>query len=162
MLSTKMEKAFNDQINAELFSAYLYLSMVAYFQDQNLDGFAHWMTLQSQEEVEHAMKLFQFVNERGGRVTLEAIDKPQEEWASPLAAMEGALAHEQYITQRIHELVDLAWAEKDHASVSFLTWFVDEQVEEEDSASALVHKLRLVGDHGGGLFMLDRDMGSRT
>lgn len=162
MLSPKIEKALNDQINAELFSSYLYLAMVAYFQDKNLSGFAHWMTLQSREETSHGMKFFQHIVERGGRVTLAAIDRPQFEWKSPLEAMEAALTHEMYITKRINELVDLAMEEKDHATVSFLQWFVDEQVEEEDSTNEVVQKLRMVGDHPGGLFMMDRDMGSRT
>lgn len=162
MLSPKIEKALNDQINAELFSSYLYLAMVAYFQDKNLGGFAHWMTLQSQEETVHAMKLFQHIVERGGRVTLEAIDKPQFEWKSPLEALEAALKHEMYITKRINDLVDLAMDEKDHATANFLGWFVDEQVEEEDSVNAVVQKLHMIGDHGGGMFMMDRDMSSRS
>ncbi|MDY0275670.1 MAG: ferritin [Desulfomicrobium sp.] len=162
MLSPKIEKALNAQINAELFSSYLYLAMVAYFQDTNLSGFAHWMTLQSQEETSHGMKFFQHIIERGGRVTLEVIDRPQFEWKSPLEAMEAALEHEIYITKRINDLVDLAMDEKDHATASFLQWFVDEQVEEEDNANGIVQKLRMIGDHPGGLFMLDRDMGSRA
>lgn len=162
MLSANMEKALNDQINAELFSAYLYLAMVAYFQDRNLGGFAHWMTIQNQEETFHAMKFFNYVSERGGRVTLEAIDRPQFEWESPLAAMEAARGHEAYITGRINDLMNLAIEERDHATANFLNWFVSEQVEEEDSVNAVVQKLRLVGTDGGGLFMMDRDMAART
>lgn len=162
MLNEKIEKALNEQINAEMFSAYLYLAMVAYFQDKNLNGFAHWMTIQNQEETFHAMKFFRYVAERGGRVTLEAIEKPQFEWKNPLDAMEAAQNHEAYITQRINSLVDLAIEEKDHATASFLRWFVDEQVEEEDSVNAVVQKLRLVGNDGGGLFMMDRDMAARV
>jgi ferritin len=162
MISPKIEKALNEQINAEMFSAYLYLAMVAYFQDKNLSGFANWMTVQNQEETFHAMKFFRYVSERGGRVTLGAIEKPQFEWESPLAAMEAAQKHEAYITGRINSLVDLAIKEKDHATASFLGWFVDEQVEEEDSVNAVVQKLRLLGSDGGGLFMMDRDMATRV
>jgi ferritin len=162
MISPKIEKALNEQINAEMFSAYLYLAMVAYFQDKNLSGFANWMTVQNQEETFHAMKFFRYVSERGGRVTLDAIEKPQFEWESPLAAMEAAQKHEAYITGRINSLVDLAIKEKDHATASFLGWFVDEQVEEEDSVNEVVQKLRLLGSDGGGLFMMDRDMATRV
>ena len=162
MISPKIEKALNEQINAEMFSAYLYLAMVAYFQEKNLSGFANWMTVQNQEETFHAMKFFRYVSERGGRVTLGAIEKPQFEWESPLAAMEAAQKHEAYITGRINSLVDLAIKEKDHATASFLGWFVDEQVEEEDNVNAVVQKLRLVGSDGGGLFMMDRDMATRV
>lgn len=162
MISPKIEKALNEQINAEMFSAYLYLAMVAYFQDKNLGGFANWMTVQNQEETFHAMKFFRYVSGRGGRVTLDAIEKPQFEWESPLAAMEAAQKHEAYITSRINSLVDLAIKEKDHATASFLGWFVDEQVEEEDSVNEVVQKLRLLGSDGGGLFMMDRDMATRV
>ncbi|GAB1409518.1 ferritin [Desulfovibrionales bacterium] len=162
MLSAQMEKALNDQVNAEMFSAYLYLAMVAYFEEQNLSGFAQWMTAQSQEENFHAMKFFSYIQERGGRVVLGAIEKPQVEWESPLAALEAALAHERYISKRINDLVDLAIAEKDHATNSFLRWFVDEQVEEEDHVGGVVQKLRMVGKEGGGLFMMDRDLGTRV
>jgi ferritin len=162
MIHPKIEKALNEQINAEMFSAYLYLAMVAYFQDKNLSGFANWMTVQNQEETFHAMKFFRYVSERGGRVTLDAIEKPQFEWESPLAAMEAAQKHEAYITGRINSLVDLAITEKDHATASFLGWFVDEQVEEEDSVNEVVQKLRLLGSDGGGLFMMDRDMATRV
>ena len=162
MISPKMEKALNDQINAEMFSAYLYLAMVAYFQEKNLAGFANWMTVQNQEETFHAMKFFRYVTERGGRVALGAIDKPQFEWESPLAAMEAAQKHEAYITGRINDLMNLAIKEKDHATANFLNWFVAEQVEEEDSVNEVVQKLRLLGSDGGGLFMMDRDMATRV
>lgn len=162
MLSPKLEKALNEQINAEMFSAYLYLAMVAYFQDKNLSGFANWMTVQNQEETFHAMKFFKYVAERGGRVTLDAIEKPQFEWESPLAAMEAAQKHEAYISGRINNLMDLAIKEKDHATANFLNWFVAEQVEEEDSVNEVVQKLRMVGTGGGGLFMMDRDMATRV
>ncbi len=162
MLSPKMEKALNDHLNAEIFSGYLYLAMVAYFQDKNLNGFAHWMTIQNEEENFHAMKFFRYIGGRGGRVCLEAIEKPQSEWKSPLDAMEAALKHEEYISGRVNDLVNLAVEEKDHATASFLRWFVDEQVEEEENVNEVVQKLRLLGNDGGGLFMLDRDMAARV
>ncbi|MDO4767187.1 MAG: ferritin [Pseudomonadota bacterium] len=162
MLSPKMEKALNDHLNAEMFSSYLYLAMVAYFQDKNLNGFAHWMTIQNEEENFHSMKFFRYIGGRGGRVCLEAIKKPQSEWKSPLDAMEAALKHEEYISGRINDLVNLAVEEKDHATASFLRWFVDEQVEEEENVNEVVQKLRLLGNDGGGLFMLDRDMAARV
>ena len=162
MLSPKMEKALNDHLNAEMFSSYLYLAMVAYFQDKNLNGFAHWMTIQNEEENFHSMKFFRYIGGRGGRVCLEAIEKPQSEWKSPLDAMEAALKHEEYISGRINDLVNLAVEEKDHATASFLRWFVDEQVEEEENVNEVVQKLRLLRNDGGGLFMLDRDMAARV
>ena len=119
------------------------------------------MRHQAQEEVEHAMKFFRFVNERRGRVVLAAVDRPQVEWESPLAAFEEAFRHEQYVSGRIHSLVELAQAEKDYATASFLTWFVDEQVEEEAAADGIVQKLRLVGEAKHGLFMIDRELGER-
>ncbi len=162
MISQKLEEAFNNQINAELYSSYLYLSMVAYFESTNLPGFGQWMRCQAQEEVTHAMKFFHFVHERGGRVKLTAIDGPPTEWASPLAAFEAAYAHEQKVSGMINDLVDLAIEERDHAANNFLQWFVSEQVEEEASADEVVNKIKLAGDRGGGLFMLDRELGSRV
>jgi len=162
MISEKMQKAINDQINAELYSAYIYLSMSSYFTSLNLDGFANWMTVQTQEEVAHAMKFFDFVNERGGRALMAPIEGPDTEWDSPLAAFEAAYKHEQYVTGRIEDLVKLAREEGDTASEIMLQWFVTEQVEEEASADAIVQKLKLVRDAPGGIFMLDRELGART
>ena len=162
MIGKKMEKALNEQINAEYYSAYLYLSMVAYFEDQNLAGFANWMKSQVQEETMHAMKFFDFVCERGGRVTLKAIEQPPKTWKSPLAAFEAAYKHEQLVTSLINKLVDLAITEKDHATNAFLQWFVNEQVEEETSVDSVVQKLKMVGDAPGALFMIDRELGQRT
>jgi len=162
MLSAKMQNAMNDQINAETFSAYLYLSMVAYFDDLNLSGMAQWMRVQVQEEMTHAMKFFDHMNERGGRVILEAIEKPQAEWDSPLAAFEAALAHEQYITSRINSLVGLAGEENDRASDIFLQWFVTEQVEEEANADDIVRKLKMFGAAPQALYMIDKDLGARV
>ena len=161
MLSEKMQAAFNKQINAELHSAYVCLSMVAYFEDANLPGFASWMRIQSQEEVEHAMRFFDFVNERMGRVVLEPIAAVPTEWESPLAVFEDAFAHEQKISGMINDLMDLALAKKDHAARSFLNWFVDEQVEEEANADGVVQRLKMVGDSGHALYMLDREMANR-
>lgn len=161
MLSEKMQAAMNKQINAELHSAYIYLSMAAYFEDKNLPGFAHWMRLQAQEELGHAMKFFDFIVERRGRVLLEPVAAVPTEWASPLAVFENALAHEQKVTGLIHDLVNLAIAEKDHASNSFLQWFVDEQVEEEASADAIVQKLKMAGDTPVALLILDHELGER-
>ena len=161
MLSEKMEKALNDQIQAEMYSAYLYLSMEAYFQSVNLNGFAAWMRAQTQEEMVHALKFYDFICERGGKVLLQAIDAPPSERDSPLAAFEGAYEHEQMVTARINDLVDVAIAERDHATNNFLQWFVAEQVEEEDSTNAVVHQVKLVGEAQGGLFMLDRELGQR-
>jgi len=161
MIGEKMRKSLNGQVNAELYSAYLYLSMCAYFESADLAGFANWMRVQTQEEVAHAMKIYDYVNERGGRVVLEAIEKPVSEWDSPLAAFGAVFAHEQKVTGLINELVNLAIEEKDHAANIFLQWFVNEQVEEEASADAIVKKLKLVADAPGGLYMLDAELAQR-
>ncbi len=161
MLSEKVQQALNDQINAELFSFYIYLAMAAYFEDQDFPGFARWMRAQAQEEMGHAMRIYDYIVERKGRVALAAIDKPQLAWDSPLAAFQAALAHEQFITGRINALVDLARAENDFATDSFLQWFVDEQVEEEASVDAVVQDLRRVADFPPGLFLMDRELGQR-
>ncbi len=161
MLSDTMQEALNAQLNAELFSSYIYLSMAAYFEAENLLGFANWMRVQSEEETMHAMKFYDYINERNGRVLLRALEAPQTEWATPLAAFEDALHHEQYITGRINDLTNLALKEGDHATWSFLQWFVDEQVEEESSVDAVIQDLKRVADFPAGLFMLDRELGQR-
>lgn len=162
MLNKRIEEELNKQVNAELYSSYLYLSMSAYFESKDLKGFASWMIAQAQEEVHHGMKMYNYINERGGRVTLDTIKAPIVEWDSPLAAFENAYAHEQLVTSLINGLVDTAIEEKDHATKNFLDWFVDEQVEEEASASEVVVQLRMVGDNGYGLLMMDREMGTRV
>ncbi len=162
MLSEKMQDALNGQLNAELYSAYLYVSMAAYFESANLPGFANWMRVQAQEEVAHTDKFYTYINERGGRVILRPIDGPPAEWDSPLAVFEAAYAHEQKVTGLIGDLVNLAASENDHATNICLQWFVTEQVEEEASADEVVQKLKLVGDVAGGLYMLDREMGQRV
>jgi len=161
MIEKAMLKALNEQINEELFSSYLYLSMSAWFEGQNWKGFAKWMAIQSKEEYGHAMKIYKYILERGGEIDLKAIAVPQKEWKSPLAAFEDAYKHEQHITDCINKLTDLAVKNKDHATNIFLHWFVGEQVEEEANATEMVEKLKLVGDFKGGLFMLDHEAGSR-
>jgi len=162
MISKKMEKALNDQINAEFYSAYLYLSMEAYFESKNLPGFANWMRVQTQEEVVHAMKMYDYLIERGGRVVLNSIAEPQTEWKSPLVVFEAAYKHEQKVTGLINGLVDLSIKEKDHAANMFLQWFVNEQVEEEKSADEIVQKLKLMADAPGGMYMLDNELAQRV
>jgi ferritin len=162
MIPDKIRDAFNEQIMHETFSAYLYLSMVAYLQAEGFDGMAQWMRAQAMEEMTHAMKFFDHVNERGGEVELLEIKKPQFRWESPLDAFKAALKHEQFITGRISELMKLASGENDFASKSLLQWFIDEQVEEEDNATKNVQNLEMVGDSGQGLLMIDREMGSRV
>ena len=162
MISKKMEKALNEQVNAEMYSSYLYLSMESFFKSLNLNGFANWMRVQTQEEMLHAMKIYDFIIERGGRVTLKAIDGPPTKWDSPLAVFEAAFEHEQKVTGLIDDLVDLAIREKDHATNSFLHWFVNEQVEEEASADKIVRQLKMMENAPGGMFMLDRELGQRV
>ena len=160
-MTERMEEALNKQLNAELYSAYMYLSMTAWFEAMNLDGFASWMKAQALEEVEHAMKFYNFINERGGRVRLMPIEGPPTDWDSPVDVFEAAYKHEQYVTSLINDLVNLALEEKDHATQIFLQWFVTEQVEEEASFSSILEKLRMVGESPGPLFMMDRELGQR-
>lgn len=162
MLTSKMQKALNEHINAEMYSAYLYLSMSAYFQDRNLPGFANWMQIQFQEEWAHAMKFFNYVIERGGRVELEQIEKPRFEWNDAVNVMEETLKHEQHVTSLINNLMSIAHEEKDYASVSMLQWFVDEQVEEESAATAILEKLKMIEGKGPGMFMLDNEFAARV
>ena len=161
MLNPKVQEALNAQFNAELYSAYLYLSMNDYFKAGSLEGFAHWMRLQAEEELLHAMKFFDFIQQRGGRVKPAAVAAPSAEWESPLQVFEETLKHERKVTALINDLVRLANAENDHATAIFLQWFVTEQVEEEESASGVLEQLRLVGDAKSGLFMIDRELAKR-
>jgi ferritin len=161
MLKKTIQDAINEQINKELYSAYLYLAMAAYFDANNLPGFAHWMRAQYREETEHALKFYGYVNERGGRVYVKAIDEPPAEFGSPLKAFEQTLEHEQYVTSLINKLYELALEEKDYATQSLLSWYIDEQVEEEDNASYIVETLKMVGEKGNGLIMLDRQLAQR-
>jgi len=162
MLSDKMNEALNQQINEELYSSYLYLSMAAQFEAKNLPGVTNWLKCQTQEELVHAMRLFDYINERGGRATMLPIKGPGTEWESPLAAFEAAYKHECYISGCINKLVDVAREEGDHATENFLQWFVTEQVEEEASADGVVQQLKLAGSQGPGLFMVDTELGQRV
>jgi ferritin len=162
MIPRKVEDAFSEQAKYELESAYIYLSMAAYFDAEGLAGMGTWMRAQVQEEVTHAMRFYKHVVERGGRVALHALSSPPQDWKSPLAAFEAAYEHEKFITGRISDLVKLAAAENDHASQTLLQWFVDEQVEEEASTSKVAQDLKLVGNDGRGILMLDRELGQRT
>jgi ferritin len=162
MINKKMEQALNEQLNAEYYSSYLYLSMAAFFESIDLPGFANWMRVQVEEEMFHAMKFYSYIIERGGRVILQAIEAPQTEWKSPLDAFEATLAHEQKVTGLINDLVYLARDERDNASEIFLQWFVAEQVEEEDSVNTILAQLRLIKDNPQGLFMLNKDLGQRV
>ena len=162
MLTEKMEKALNGQLNAELYSSYHYLSMNAYFKSVNLDGFANWMYFQAQEELTHSLKFYDFINQRGGKVKLLQVEAPPTDWDSPLAVFEATLEHEQKVTGLINELVEMALAEHDHATNIFLQWFVSEQVEEEESVTGVLEQLKLMGEAKGGLFMIDRELAKRS
>jgi ferritin len=160
-LGKNLEDALNEQIREELASAYIYLSMAAYLETLNLPGFAHWMRAQSNEELEHAIKFYEHINERGGRVLLKAIEQPPVDFEGPTDIFEQALKHEQYISSCIIDLYKLAQKESEYASYSLLQWFVDEQVEEEESATEVLEQLRMIGEKGQGLLMLDRQLAQR-
>lgn len=162
MISEKMQNAFLDQINKELYSEYLYLSMKAYFASLNLNGFANWMDCQVKEERAHAMGMFDYVLERGGNVELEAIEKPDTKWASPLAVFKQVLSHEEYVTSRINALMDVADETKDRAALIFLNWYLKEQVEEEATAGGILAQLELIGDDKHALFALDKELAQRV
>jgi len=159
MLSKTMLNALNKQINKEIYSAYLYMSMSAYSQFIGLKGFANWFMVQYNEEMEHAMKIYTYVNDQGEKVKLMAIDEPPVEFESPMDMFEKTLDHEKFITKSINELVDLATEEKDHATKIFLQWFVTEQIEEEGNDNDIINQLKLIGENGNGLLMLDRELG---
>ena len=161
MISKTMEQALNGQVNREFYSAYLYLAMAAYFEHENLKGFARWMRVQSKEEQGHALKIFEYLIARGGTVTLLEIEAPKAGWKSAGNVFEETYAHEQKVTGMIHALVELAIKEKDHATFEMLQWFVKEQVEEEDNACSILAKIKAVGDIPGHLFCLDHDLGKR-
>jgi ferritin len=161
MIGEKVKTALNLQMNRESYNARLYLSMAAYFHSLNLEGMARWMEAQSHEETGHALRLYQHLRERGARILLAAVDAPPTNWDSPLAAFEAAYQHECKVTREFDEHVELARAEKDNATLNFLQWFVNEQVEEEAAVDAVVQKLKMIGEHSSGLFMLDRALGER-
>lgn len=162
MPSTAVVAGINDQITDEFYAAYFYLSMAAYFETQSLPGFAHWMRVQHQEETAHALKLFDFLLDRGARVELKAIDRPPVDFESPLTVMEQALTHEQQVTKAINDLYELALKEKDYPAQLQLQWFIAEQTEEEKTAGHLVTQLRLAGDSGAAILLLDRQLAART
>lgn len=161
MIGKTVEDAINKQINEEMYSAYLYLSMSAYFESINLKGFANWMYVQYKEEVEHAMKFYQHLKDRGGQMKLYAIAEPPSRWESPLVAFRATLAHEQHITECINNLVDLAEREKDRAAYNMLQWFINEQVEEEANDEEIIGQLEMIGDSKNGLLMIDRELAKR-
>ena len=161
-LSSKLEKVLNDQINLEFCSAYAYLGMAAYFERTPFTGFGKWMQLQSKEELGHANRFFKYIVERGGKVTLRAIPEPKGDYKSPLEAFKVSLGHEQKVSASICAIYELATAEKDYATLSFLKWFLDEQVEEERNVGDMLAKLELVGDNTNGLYQLDRQAAQRA
>lgn len=162
MISDKMQRALNDQLNLEIYSAYVYLSMAAHFESQNLRGFAAWFEVQAKEEMGHAAKLYKYINDQRGAVSLGAIGQPPAKFKSPLAAFEEAFAHEQKVTQSINKLMAQAVGESDYATGAFLQYFVTEQVEEEASVDDVIQKLKLAGEDSRGLFMMDRQLGLRA
>ena len=161
MFSKAMQDAINEQIKNELYSAYLYLAMSAYSEANGMPGIAQWLRVQSQEEVSHAMKFFGFVNERGGRVVLHAIDQPPIDFESPVQIFEATLEHERKVTAMIHRLYEIALQEKDYPAQVMLHWFIDEQVEEESTAGQILDTLKMIGDKGYALVALDRELGKR-
>ena len=161
MISEKIIKELNAHLNREFFSSYLYLSMSAFLGKMNYDGMAAWMKVQSSEEYGHAMKFFDYINKINGTVSLEKIDKPEFAWNSPLEVFEETLKHEKFITKSIYALAELVHSEKDYATMTFLNYFINEQIEEEETAAKIVEKFKLVGDNKGGLYMLDRELGVR-
>jgi len=162
MLNPTVQQALNDQVQKELHSAYIYLSMAAYFEAENLAGAASWMRQQASEEQAHAMKIFDFIIDRGGRAALQAIDAPPADFASPLAVFQASYAHEQKVTKSIHDLYALAVQEGDYPTQVMLQWFIDEQVEEEKNASAIMAQLQMVGDSPAALLMIDRQLAARS
>ena len=160
-MDKKLQKAFNNQVKHELYSAYIYLAMAAYFETKNLPGFAHWMKIQYKEEVTHAMKMFEFLNDRGVRVLLQTIPQPTLEFSSNLEVFEETLKHEQKVTSLINALYELAKEVNDHASVVFLQWFISEQVEEEKNAIGIIQSLKMIKSEGAPQIMLDRELAKR-
>lgn len=161
MISAAMQKAINEQINKELYSSYLYLSMAAYFEDQNLSGFARWMYVQTGEEREHGMKFYEYLVDRGAKVDLKAIAAPATTWKSSLEVFKEVQKHEAFVTASINSLYELALSEKDFATQIMLQWFISEQVEEEKNAAEIVQKLELIEAKGTALLMLDHELGHR-
>jgi ferritin len=161
MIKDNMLNALNEQIAREMYSSNLYLSMAGYYQSINLPGFAHWMRVQAQEEMFHATKFFDYILNRGGKPKIAAIAEPQAEWKSALDAFDASFKHEQYISESINTLADIAIKETDHATLSMLQWFITEQVEEEANVSEIVEKLKLLGDFTAGIIMMDNELKAR-
>ncbi|PIE66744.1 MAG: ferritin [Deltaproteobacteria bacterium] len=162
MISEKMTDALNQQVNREIYSAYLYMAMSAHCNQSGLKGFANWFMVQYHEEMLHAMKIYEYIQRQGSAVELAAIQAPPTDFASPLDMFTQTLAHEQFITRSINDLMELAIAEKDHASQIFLEWYVTEQVEEEDNDNDIIARLNFIKDNPQGLMMLDRELAQRT
>jgi len=161
MISKVMQDAVNEQINKELYSSYIYLSMAAYFESESLAGFGNWLRIQAKEENEHAMKLYDYLLERGGKVELKVIPAPKSEWGSALEAVEQVLEHEQFVTKSIHELYEVALSQKDYATQVMLHWFIEEQVEEEANATAILDNMRRIEAHESAIIMLDHRLSKR-
>jgi ferritin len=161
MLSEKIAKELNKQINKEMYSAYLYLAMSAHFEQENLPGMASWMDVQAKEEMTHAFKIYHYILERGGKVKFKSIEEPKFDAEKPLDIFKAALDHEKYITSSIYDLMTLSREEKDYATELMLNWFVTEQAEEEDNVSTVIDMLDRARDSAGGLFMIDRELGQR-
>ncbi|GAB4297909.1 MAG: ferritin [Ignavibacteriaceae bacterium] len=162
MIKEKVLSALNKQLNEEFYSSYVYLAMAAYFENTSLTGFAHWMKVQSREEYDHAIKIYDFIHRVNGKVHLKKIDSPKVEWKSPMDVVKEMYEHEKKVTESINEIVDLSVEEKDHATTIFMQWFVNEQIEEEDTALRLLDKLKMVGDNKNGLYILDRELAARA
>lgn len=162
MINEKVGKVLNEQVNKEFYSAYLYLAMSAYFSDLGLLGFANWMRVQAQEEQAHAMLMYDFLIDRGEKVVLTAIDAPVTNWSGPLSVMEEVLTHEVYVTSLINNIYTVAEEVKDRATMSYMNWFIDEQVEEEANAQDIISKLKLIGDDKSALYLLDKDLAARV
>lgn len=162
MISSTMNNALNKQVNAEMFSSYLYLSMSAWCSERSLVGFANWMRVQAKEELSHATKIFDYILERGGSIELDAIEKPAASWGSPLEVSQEVANHEAKVTALINDLVDIAIQEKDHAANNFLQWFVAEQVEEEASAGEVFERMKMIGDDSAGMFAMDMELAKRV
>ncbi|BHH82882.1 ferritin [Desulforhopalus sp. 52FAK] len=162
MISNNMCKALNDQVNAELFSSYLYLSMSSWFSERSLSGFASWMRVQAQEELSHAMKIYDYILERGGKIELTSIDQPESEWKSAVVVVEEVAQHEAKVTALVNDLVDIALSEKDHAANIFLQWFVAEQVEEEASVGEVFERMKMIDGDSAGMFAMDMELSKRV
>ncbi|MCT4606263.1 MAG: ferritin [Marinisporobacter sp.] len=162
MISEKLMQSLNEQINYEFYSSNIYLAMAAFCASEDLDGFANFFKMQAEEEKFHAMKFFDYVVEMGGRVTISALDEPQNDYTSMLDVFMKGLEHEKLVTQRIYKLTDLAMEEREHATMSFLKWFIDEQVEEESTFNSIIKKLERISDNSNALYMLDAELAQRT